>query len=293
MRTITDLLRVFAVSLLITAVISCTPTTTPRPSVESATTVNSADGSPILYGVEGQGDLTVVFIHCWTCNHQFWKPQINYFSASHQVLWLDLAGHGNSGSNRNHYTMQAFAEDVAAVVNRVESDNPVVLVGHSMGGPVAIETAKLLGDRVIGIVGVDTFYTPFEWPKTEAGIEDFVRPFKKDFRGTSENMVRSMFTPHADPEVIDWVLAQLSTADPEMGVSAMYSIFRWSADNNPGTLQQYAGMLRNINGAPTGEEAELDESVILVPGVGHFPAQVKPEEFNQILETILVEFQAH
>jgi pimeloyl-ACP methyl ester carboxylesterase len=293
MRTITDLLRVFAVSLLITAVISCTPTTTPRPSVESATTVNSADGSPILYGVEGQGDLTVVFIHCWTCNHQFWKPQINYFSASHQVLWLDLAGHGNSGSNRNHYTMQAFAEDVAAVVNRVESDNPVVLVGHSMGGPVAIETAKLLGDRVIGIVGVDTFYTPFEWPKTEAGIEDFVRPFKKDFRGTSENMVRSMFTPHADPEVIDWVLAQLSTADPEMGVSAMYSIFRWSADNNPGTLRQYAGMLRNINGAPTGEETELDESVILVPGVGHFPAQVKPEEFNQILETILVEFQAH
>jgi pimeloyl-ACP methyl ester carboxylesterase len=293
MRTITDLLRVFAVSLLITAVIGCTPTTTPRPSVESATTVNSADGSPILYGVEGQGDLTVVFIHCWTCNHQFWKPQINYFSASHQVLWLDLAGHGNSGSNRNHYTMQAFAEDVAAVVNRVESDNPVVLVGHSMGGPVAIETAKLLGDRVIGIVGVDTFYTPFEWPKTEAGIEDFVRPFKKDFRGTSENMVRSMFTPHADPEVIDWVLAQLSTADPEMGVSAMYSIFRWSADNNPGTLRRYAGMLRNINGAPTGEEAELDESVILLPGVGHFPAQVKPEEFNQILETILVEFQAH
>jgi pimeloyl-ACP methyl ester carboxylesterase len=243
--------------------------------------------------VKGQGDLTVVFIHCWTCNHQFWNPQIDYFSRSHRVLWLDLAGHGSSGSNRNHYTMQAFAEDVSAVVNRAGGDNPVVLVGHSMGGPVAIETAKLLGDRVIGIVGVDTFYTPFEWPKTEAKIQEFVKPFEDDFRGTSENMVRSMFTPHADPQVIDWVLKQLSTAEPEMGISAMYSIFRWSADNNPGTLQQYAGMLRNINGAPTGEETELDESVILVPRVGHFPAQVKPEEFNQILETILIEFQAH
>jgi pimeloyl-ACP methyl ester carboxylesterase len=292
MRTITGSLRIIAVSLLVTVAIGCTPTTT-RPTAESVTTVNSADGSPIVYGVEGQGNLTVVFIHCWTCNHQFWKPQINFFSGSNQVLWLDLAGHGNSGSNRNHYTMQAFAEDVAAVVNRAAGDNPVVLVGHSMGGPVAIETAKLLGDRVIGIVGVDTFYTPFEWPKTEADIKGFVQPFEKDFHGTSENMMRSMFTPQADPEVIDWVLTQVSTADPEMGVSAMYSIFRWSADNNPGTLQQYAGMLRNINGAPTGKETELDESVILIPGTGHFPAQVKPEEFNQILETIIVEFQAH
>jgi pimeloyl-ACP methyl ester carboxylesterase len=293
MKMKVDFWKIAAAALLLTAVISCTTSTAPRPTVEPVTRVNSADGSSIVYGVKGQGDLTVVFIHCWTCNHQFWNPQIDYFSRSHRVLWLDLAGHGSSGSNRNHYTMQAFAEDVSAVVNRAGGDNPVVLVGHSMGGPVAIETAKLLGDRVIGIVGVDTFYTPFEWPKTEAKIQEFVKPFEDDFRGTSENMVRSMFTPHADPQVIDWVLKQLSTAEPEMGISAMYSIFRWSADNNPGTLQQYAGMLRNINGAPTGEDTELDESVILVPRVGHFPAQVKPEEFNQILETILIEFQAH
>jgi pimeloyl-ACP methyl ester carboxylesterase len=292
MGTINNIRGILAVFLLIATITGCAPTVQ-RPAAEGVSTVNSADGSPIVYGVEGQGDLTVVFIHCWTCNHRFWKSQIDYFSSSHRVLWLDLAGHGDSGSNRNHYTMQAFGEDVAAAVNRAGGEGPVVLVGHSMGGPVAIEAAKLLGDRVIGVVGVDTFYTPFEWPKSEDGIKEFVQPFEEDFRGTSENMLRSMFTPEADTGVIDWVLNEVSSADSKMAISAMNYIFRWNVENNPGTLQQYAGMLRNINGAPTGEETELDQSVILMQRVGHFPAQVKADEFNQILETIIVEFQAH
>lgn len=263
-----------------------------QPAVESVFTANSADGSPIAYGVEGKGDVTIVFIHCWTCNHEFWKPQIEHFSHEYRVVWLDLAGHGRSGSMRDDYTIQAFGQDVAAVVDRAGGDH-VILVGHSMGGPVAIEAAKLLGDRVIGIVGVDTFYTPFEWPKSEEKIEEFVKPFKDDFKGTSEKLVRSMFTPDADPEVIDWVVKQMATADPQLGVSAMYSIFKWSAQNNPDTLKQYAAILRNINGAPTGKEIELDESVILVPHVGHFIAQAKPDEFNRILDTIIAEYRAH
>ncbi len=290
MKTLKAIGKASALFLLITVVAGCA--TPQQQAVESITTVSSADGSPIAYGVEGQGNITVVFIHCWTCNHTFWKPQIDYFSRANRVVWLDLAGHGQSGSTRDNYTMQSFGEDVAAVVNRVGGDH-VILVGHSMGGPVAIEAAKLLGHRVVGIVGVDTFYTPFEWPTSEDDIDQFVKPFEEDFAGTSENMVRSMFTPEADPAVIDWTVNQMLSADPKMGISAMYSIFRWSADNNPGTLKQYAGMLRNINGAPTGEEAELDESVILVPHVGHFVAQVKPDEFNQILETFIAEYQAH
>ncbi len=290
MKTIKAIGKASTLFLLIAIVAGCAA---PRQkAAESITTVSSADGSPIAYGVEGQGNLTIVFIHCWTCNHTFWKPQIDYFSRTNRVIWLDLAGHGQSGSTRNNYTMQSFGEDVAAVVNRAGGDH-VILVGHSMGGPVAIEAAKLLGERVVGIVGVDTFYTPFEWPTSEADIDQFVKPFEEDFNSTSENMVRSMFTPEADPAVIDRVVNQMGVADPKIGISAMYSIFRWNADNNPGTLKQYAGILRNINGAPTGEETELDESVILVPQVGHFVAQVKPDEFNQILETFIAEYQAH
>ncbi len=259
---------------------------------ENVSTVNSTDGSSITYGVRGQGNVTVVFVHCWTCNHEFWRSQIEYFSKKHKVVWLDLAGHGLSNSNRQEYTMPVFGEDVAAVVNEIDGDN-VILVGHSMGGPVAIEAAKLLGDKVIGIVGVDTFYTPFEYPKSETEIAGFVKPFKDDFKGTSEQLVRSMFTPEADPDLITSIVKQMSVANQDMGISAMYEIFRWNAKNVPSCLDKYSKKLRNINGAPTGKEIALHESVVLIPGVGHFVSQVKPNEFNEALNKIITEYQAH
>jgi len=257
---------------------------------QNVLTVKSDDGSSITYGVHGQGGTTIVFVHCWTCNHEFWKPQIEYFSKKHKVVWLDLAGHGLSNSKRKKYTMQAFGKDVAAVVNEIDGGH-VILVGHSMGGPVSIEAAKLLGDRVIGIVGVDTFYTPFEYPKSEEEIDDFVKPFKNDFKAASEQLVHSMFTPEADPDLITLIITQMSVADQEMGISAMYEIFRWNAKNVPSDLDNYSKKLRNINGALTGKEIALHESVVLIHGVGHFVAQVKPNEFNEALNQIVAEFQ--
>lgn len=252
--------------------------------------VLSADGSPISFAVEGRGEPTIVFVHCWTCDHTFWKNQIAYFSKKYKVVWLDLAGHGLSGSTRSEYTMEAFGKDVAAVVNKAGGDR-VVLVGHSMGGPVIMEAAKILGDKVVAVVGVDTFYTPFQFPKSEAEIEGFVKPFEKDFVGASQQMLQSMFASDADPELKASIVEQFSGAEPEMGISAMYEIFRWNAQNVPSVLESYSNKLENINAAPTGNETALHTSVTLIPGVGHFVPQVKPDEFNAALSEIISEYQ--
>lgn len=252
--------------------------------------VLSADGSPISFGVKGSGEPTIVFVHCWTCDHTFWKNQIAYFSKKNKVVWLDLAGHGLSGSTRSEYTMEAFGKDVAAVVNKAGGDR-VILVGHSMGGPVTMEAAKILGDRVVAVVGVDTFYTPFQFPKSEAEIEGFVKPFEKDFSGASRQMVQSMFTPDVDPELKASIVEHFSGAEPEMGVSAMYEIFRWNVRNVPSVLESYSNKLKNINAAPKGNETALHTSVTLIPGVGHFVPQVKPDEFNAALSDIISEYQ--
>ncbi len=256
---------------------------------EKISTVESVDGSSIFSGSRGQGEATIVLIHCWTCNHQFWQPQIDYFSQNYQVVWLDLASHGKSESQRQKYTISAFGSDVAAVVNQVASTDKIILVGHSMGGPVAIEAAKLLGDKVIGIVGVDTFYTPFEFDTSEEKIKEFVKPFEDNFQSTSEQLVRSMFTPAADPQIVESIVEQMGSANQEMAVSAMYELFKWNGQVTS-ELEPYSSKLRNINGAPTGEETALHESVTLIPDVGHFVAQVKPDEFNQVLESIIAQY---
>ncbi len=278
-----------AASLLVVATMcACASQQVQKQDVLS--TVLSEDGSPISFGVQGKGEPTIVFVHCWTCDHQFWKHQIDYFSKKYRVVWLDLAGHGQSGSTRSDYTMASFGEDVAAVVHRA-GGNRVVLVGHSMGGPVSIEAAKILGDKVVAVVGVDTFYTPFTYPTSEAEIEGFLEPFKKDFDGTCEQMFQSMFTPNVDPELKASIAKRFSGASPEMAMSAMSEIFRWGAHHVPSDLERFSNKLKNINAAPTGNEKALHKSVTLIPGVGHFVPQVKPGEFNAALSNIISQYQ--
>lgn len=277
-----------ALLLVVATIFACASQQDQRQDVLS--TALSADGSPISFGVQGKGEPTIVFVHCWTCDHQFWNHQIEYFSKKHKVVWLDLAGHGQSGSTRSDYTMEAFGEDVAAVVNQA-GGNRVVLVGHSMGGPVSIEAANILGDKVIAVVGVDTFYTPFKYPKSEAEIEGFLKPFKKDYEGTCRQMFQSMFAPDVDPELKASIAERFSGATPEMGISAMYEIFRWSSQHVPDSLERYSGKLQNINAAPTGSEKALHHSVTLIPGVGHFVPQVKPDAFNAALRDIISQYQ--
>lgn len=262
---------------------------TPQVTNTGSMIVDSADGSPIVYGVSGQGDTTIVFVHCWTCNHEFWTPQIEFFSKNYQVVWVDLAGHGESGSKRQNYTVADFGQDVVAVVNQVEGKR-VILVGHSMGGPVAVEVAKILGDQVVGVVGVDTFYTSFKYPTDEKQVAAFIKPFETDFVKTSGQMVRSMFTSGVDASTIDSIVKSLAKADQKMAVSAMKDLFRWNTNEGPKEVEKLGSKLRNINAAPTGKEKPLHESVVLVPGAGHFIPQVKPKEFNDVLDEIIIDF---
>jgi pimeloyl-ACP methyl ester carboxylesterase len=284
-----SLLKILTSLFLTVSILGCTASESDKR--QSTGSVVSDDGSSIAYGVSGQGDLTLVFIHCWTCDHGFWDAQIAHFKNAHQAVWVDLAGHGESNSHRTDYTMAAFGGDVAAVVNQLGAEK-VVLIGHSMGGPVAVEAAKQLGDKVVGVVGVDTFYTDFEFPKSEVKIDEFITPFKQDFKNATEQMIRSMFTPNAAPEIVEQMVRYFAGADREMGISAMYEIFRWNMENNPEALNRLGEKLKNINGAPGGDKVAGHESVVLIPGVGHFVAQVKPQAFNDALVTIIDGFLA-
>lgn len=253
-------------------------------------TVKSADEVQISYAVSGKGDTALVFVHCWTCDHSFWDQQVSHFTADNTVVWIDLAGHGLSGHGRKNYTMEAFGGDVASVVKHLNLKK-VVLIDHSMGGPVSVEAEKQLGNRVIGVVGVDTFFTPFKFPKDKKGIRKFVKPFEDNYKQTSENMIRSMFPAGTDKTLIEHTVKIMTSANKNMGVSAMHNLFNWSAKHNPAVLNALGKKLRNINADPQGTNKPLHDSVVLVNGVGHFIPQENPAKFNQVLGNVVKRFK--
>ena len=141
--------------------------------------VLSKDGAAISYEVYGAGELTLVFVHGWSCDARYWRAQVPYFSKKYRLITLDLAGHGHSDMTRLQYTMKAFGEDVQAVTEATES-RKVILVGHSMGGSVIAEAARLMPNRVIGLIGIDTLEN-IEYPMTREELDQMIVPLKKDF----------------------------------------------------------------------------------------------------------------
>ncbi len=283
-------ITIYLIAAIISLFLSACATNNPIIQNKKLTS-ESADGSRIAYGVSGQGETTLLFVHGWLCDHKVWQSQIDYFANNYKVVWLDLAGHGDSETNRQKFTMSAFAQDVRSVVDKVGGEK-VILVGHSMGGPIVIETARLLGEKVIGIVGVDAFHTPLASVPEETKMA-FIEKLKKDYPNALAETVKSMFTQSANPELIDSTYKNMLAADHKMGISALYECIRWNSQKAPSELRIFSNKLYNINGAPTVNEKALHESVVLMPGVGHFVAQVKPNEFNATLERIIENFKTH
>ena len=152
----------------------------------------AADGVEIAYTVRGTGTVALVFIHGGLADRTFWKGQLDALSSRFRVVALDLAGHGESG-RRAAYTMSAWADDVRAVVDTLHLER-VVLVGNSLGGPVALEAAHLLPGRVLGVIGIDTLHDLTQ-KMDEAASRSRAEAIRSDFAGTCRSMVNELFHP--------------------------------------------------------------------------------------------------
>ena len=252
-------------------------------------TARSADGVWIRWHAERRGEPAVVLVHCWTCDRHLWDEQVAHLAPHRRVVTLDLAGHGESGTDRAAMTIAAFAGDVQAVVDELRLRR-VVLVGHSMGGPVVVEAARRLRDHVEGVVLVDTLLNVDERMPPEA-IAGFLKPLREDFPKAAEGFIRDyMFTPQSDPAVIARVIAATKAAPPAMALSALENT--WSYDPRP-ALDEIHVPVRAINADkfPTNVEALRRHApgfeLAIVPGVGHYVMLERPAEFDRALDAAL------
>ena len=245
----------------------------------------SADGVAIKYEVSGKGEPALVFVHGWCCDRTYWEKQVPYFSKHYKVVTLDLAGHGESALGRKTYSLKAFGEDAAAVVKALDLKK-VILIGHSMGGPVAAAAAPLLPGRVIGVVGIDTFNNiEFKLPDEQKDM--FLAPLRKDFVKGTQNFIKMyMFTADADPVLKEKIALDMSSAPPEVGIGAMEEMFK---DDIAAILDNAKVPVRCVNADqfPTNVEAikrhTTSFGIKILPKTGHFLMQEKPAEFNKLL----------
>jgi len=248
--------------------------------------VIESDGEHIEYHTYGQGEPAIVLIHGWSTDANYWNAQLDVLKAKYTVAAVDLAGHGASSRSRTDWSMTHYGEDVEAVVRQLPN-RQLILVGHSMGGTVALEAAQRIGDRVIGIIAVDALKSIGLPPLGRREIERRVAPFRADFIGQTRKFVaESLFAKDANPAFVQKVAYDMSLEPPEVAVPSMEALL--SMDFATVLPAIHVPVLAiNSDLTPT-DETRIRRSLPdfkseVLEHTGHFLMMEAPQRFNPVL----------
>ena len=257
----------------------------PAPIVAGPGTIAASDGVAIAYTVSGAGSPTLVFIHGWMCDQSFWAEQVDDFARTNTVITIDLPGHGLSGMDRDGWPLMAFGGDVQAVVEKLDLNN-VVLIGHSMGGAVVLEAARLMPDRVIGVIGVDSLHDA-EAKYDPDQMKGYFAAYEADFVGTCLQMVTSMFQEDAYPALVERVTNDMCDGSPEISLALLREFIEFEMGPALAAVADIPVLYINADKYPTdsvgNQKYHPTFDGVVVQDVGHFLMMEKPMEFNQLL----------
>ena len=244
---------------------------------------------------------TLVFVHCWACDRHVWREQVSIFADDFRVVTFDLPGHGESGSERESWTLDGLADDAVRLVRTLGLDD-FVFVGHSMGGPVALlAAAKLAGSEdhsVRGIVCADTLHD-LEMKPPEEQSKTWISMFENDFEGSLAGMME-MTLPG---EKNDALRASITEAAVAADRTAVVELMKDFPSLELAEEAEQAGVpIRCINAAMMQQnmppdalarnQSHADYELTVMDDVGHFLQLEKPEEFNEALRAALASIES-
>ena len=116
-------------------------------------TVTETEISYRAWGEAGASGL--VLVHGGAAHARWWDHIAPLLTAGRRVLAVDLSGHGDSG-RQAIYSLDGWAQEVRAVAAAGGIDGPPIIIGHSMGGFVALRAAGMFGTELEGIVVIDS-----------------------------------------------------------------------------------------------------------------------------------------
>jgi pimeloyl-ACP methyl ester carboxylesterase len=142
--------------------------------------VAMVDGGSIQVRSVGSDDVACLFVHGFADGAYVWDSCIRAAMSTQRMVTMDLRGHGDSswiGSGR--YSAQRLTDDILAVADALGLQR-FVLIGHSLGGAIALRLSARVPERIAGIVVVDTAPTPADKARAHLlkELKDSIRPYR-------------------------------------------------------------------------------------------------------------------
>lgn len=247
------------------------------------------DGVALAYEELGTRRPQLLFVHGAACNRRFWAAQIRFFAPRHRVIAVDLRGHGESDAPPQQYTIRAFADDLAWLCAALEIERPAV-IGHSLGGLIALEFAGAYPDRAVAVALIDSVLLP---SGDRRGTVDALVAGLRSAAGeaTLRDYFETFFGPHDDPTRKAWILDQ-AVRTPAHVTSSVWEESLRSWDDAAALCRCQAPLLYLDAGTPNADLAratELRPELLIgrTIGSGHFSPLEVAGQVNAMLDRFL------
>lgn len=146
----------------------------------------------ISYSDLGKGT-TIVLLHGFLENQKMWQELVPELSQKNRIITIDLLGHGDSACLGYVHSMEDNAEMVAVVLSKLRI-RKAVLVGHSMGGYVALAFAELYPEKIKGLVLLNST-SKADSEERKANRDRAIKAVKKDYETFIRLSIANLFSP--------------------------------------------------------------------------------------------------
>ncbi|MDG3583291.1 MULTISPECIES: alpha/beta fold hydrolase [Galbibacter] len=149
-------------------------------------------GTSVFYEDAGQGP-AVVLLHGFLENTTVWDSLKEQLLMRYRVITIDLLGHGKTGCVGYVHTMETMADAVKAVINKLKLRR-ISLIGHSMGGYVALAYAEAYPDEVKALILANSTASA-DSPEKKKNRDRAIKMVKKDYKSFVRMGISNLFRP--------------------------------------------------------------------------------------------------
>jgi pimeloyl-ACP methyl ester carboxylesterase len=241
----------------------------------------------LAHDERGGGDgAPMLFVHGWGCNSSYFSPQIEFFGKTRRTVAVDLRGHGVSDAPLQDYTVAGFVDDLAWQCRQLSLIKPIV-VGHSMGGTIALEFAARHPELLAAIVLIDSYlFLPADLAERLHSAREGLRG--PDFLSVLEQVAAPLFIPPDDTLFRKNVMAGLGATPQHVLASSFAShLIDYDAASAAAACKVPAAYIgAEVPGTDISKFRDLCPQLKVgqTVGSGHFSPLLVPEQINAMLE---------